>query len=96
MIRQVIKEEKRVASAPKRAKNCSYLGENIPKVENIILRNLRADRLYEKLLTDITELALPNVKLYLSAMVDCFDGMVVGWTIVSRPDTYLVNTCWMW
>ena len=45
-----------------------------------------------KLLTDITEFALPNGKLYLSAMIDCFDGMVIGWTIGSRPNADLVNT----
>lgn len=26
------------------------------------------------------------------AMIDCFDGMVVGWTIGSRPNANLVNT----
>lgn len=46
---------------------------------------------YEKLLTDIKEFALTDGKLYLSAMVDCFDGMVVGWKIGSRPNAELVN-----
>lgn len=76
----------------KRAKYSSYLGEITPEVENIISRNFHADKPYEKLLTDITEFALPDGKLYLSAMVDCFDGMVVGWTIGSRPNADLVNT----
>jgi putative transposase len=25
-------------------------------------------------------------------MIDCFDGLVVSWTIGTRPDSYLVNT----
>lgn len=29
---------------------------------------------------------------YLSPMIDCFDGMVVSWSIGTRPDAELVNT----
>jgi len=25
-------------------------------------------------------------------MIDCFDGLVVSWTIGTRPDTAMVNT----
>ena len=35
---------------------------------------------------------LPAGKIYLSAMVDCFDGMLVSWTIGTSPDAELVNT----
>ncbi len=31
-------------------------------------------------------------KVYLSPMIDCFDGLVVSWTIGTRPDAELVNT----
>ena len=30
--------------------------------------------------------------LYLSPMIDCFDGLVVSWSIGTRPDAELVNT----
>ena len=92
VIRHIMKEEGLAVFVPKRAKYSSYLGEITPEVENIISRNFHADKPYEKLLTDITEFALPDGKLYLSAMVDCFDGMVVGWTIGSRPNADLVNS----
>ena len=92
VIRRIMKEEKLVVSALKRAKYSSYSGEITPEVDNIIARNFHADKPYEKLLTDITEFALPHGKLYLSAMIDCFDGMVVGWTIGPRPSADLVNT----
>ena len=68
------------------------MGEITPEVGNIISRNFHANQPYEKLLTDITEFGLPSGKMYLSAMIDCFDGMVVGWTIGSRPNADLVNT----
>ena len=92
IIRRIMKEEKLVVLRSKKRKYSSYLGEITPEVENIILRDFHANQPYEKLLTDITEFALSNVKLYLSAMIDCFDGMVVGWTIGTRPNADLVNT----
>jgi transposase InsO family protein len=30
--------------------------------------------------------------VYLSPIIDCFDGMVVSWTIGTSPDAELVNT----
>ena len=92
VIRHIMKEEGLAVFVPKRAKYSSYLGEITPEVDNIISRDFHANQPYEKLLTDITEFALPDGKLYLSAMVDCFDGMVIGWRIGSRPNADLVNT----
>ena len=46
---------------------------------------------HKKLITDITEFALPDGQLYLSAIVDCFDEMVIGWKIGSRPKDDLVS-----
>ena len=86
-----MKEEKLAVSLSPKRKYSSYLGEITPEAENIILRDFHANQPYEKLLTDITEFAIPNGKLYLSAMIDCFDGMVVGWTTGTRPNADLVN-----
>ena len=68
------------------------MGEITPEVENIVSRDFHANQPYEKLLTDITEFAIPSGKLYLSAMIDCFDGKVAGWTTGTRPNADLVNT----
>lgn len=35
---------------------------------------------------------IPAGKVYLSPMIDCFDGMVVSWSIGTRPNAELVNT----
>lgn len=91
-IRHMMKEEGLAALVPKRAKYSSYLGEITPKVDNIISRDFHAKQPYEKLLTDITEFALPDGKLYLCAMINCFDGMVTGWRSGPRPNADLVNT----
>ena len=80
------------ALVPKRAKHSSYLVEITQKADNIISRESHAKQPYEKLLTDIMEFTFPDGKLYLSAVLDCFDGMVIGWTIGLRPNADLVNT----
>ena len=46
----------------------------------------------EKWLTDITEFAIPAGKVYLSPIVDCFDGLLVTWNISTSPDALLVNS----
>lgn len=43
------------------------------------------------MLTDITEFSIPADKIYLSPIVDCFDGMVVTWNISTNPDARLTN-----
>lgn len=77
----------------KRHRKCnSHQGEISPSVPNRIERNFHADGPNQKWLTDITEFALPEGKVYLSALVDCFDGMLPSWTIGTTPDSVLVNT----
>ena len=44
------------------------------------------------LTTDLTEFHIPAGKVYLSPIIDCFDGMVISWTIGTSPDAELVNT----
>ena len=61
---------------------------------NFINRDFQASAPNEKWLTDITEFQLPAGKVYLSPMIDCFDALVVSWTIGTRPDAQLVNTMW--
>ncbi|EPD1322747.1 hypothetical protein ACR6A0_005307, partial [Escherichia coli] len=34
----------------------------------------------------------PAGKVWLSPVVDCFDGKVVSWSLSTRPDAELVNT----
>ncbi|EFA4861530.1 hypothetical protein ACRG2M_005346, partial [Escherichia coli] len=38
------------------------------------------------------EFQLPAGKVWLSPVVDCFDGKVVSWSLSTRPDAELVNT----
>lgn len=92
VVQRLMKEECLVVAANKRRRYGSYLGEISPAPENLINRDFQADSPNEKWLTDITEFQIPAGKVYLSPMIDCFDGMVVSWTIGTRPDSDLVNT----
>ena len=47
---------------------------------------------HEKWLTDITEFQIPAGKVYLSPIIDCFDGLVISWTIGTYPTAELINT----
>lgn len=74
------------------AKYNSYAGEITPSVPNEIERDFSAKKPNSKCLTDITEFAIPAGKVYLSPIVDCFDGLLVSWRIGTSPDSTLVNT----
>lgn len=92
VVQRLMRQECLVVTANRRRRYGSYLGEISPAPENLINRDFQADSPNEKWLTDITEFQIPAGKVYLSPMIDCFDGMVVSWTIGTRPDSDLVNS----
>lgn len=75
----------------------SYAGETDERPENIPLNedgshDFRADAPNEKWASDITEFKLPDApKVYLSPVIDLFDGKPVGWAISGSPDAELAN-----
>jgi transposase InsO family protein/transposase-like protein len=92
IVRRLMKQECLVAAMPKRRRYGSYMGEISPAPDNLLNRDFSASAPNEKWLTDITEFQIPAGKVYLSPVIDCFDGMVVSWSIGTRPDADLVNT----
>ena len=92
VVRRLMKQECLVAATSKRRRYGSYMGEISPAPDNLLNRDFSADAPNEKWLTDITEFQIPAGKVYLSPMIDCFDGMVVSWSIGTRPNAELVNT----
>ncbi len=68
------------------------MGEISPAPDNLLNRDFSATAPNEKWLTDITGFQISAGKVYPSPMIDCFDGMVVSWSIGTRPDAELVNT----
>jgi len=92
VVRRIMEEEQLVVPCKKKRKYSSYKGEISPAVENLVARDFHANAPNTKWLTDLTEFHIPAGKVYLSPIIDCFDGMAVSWTIGTSPDAELVNT----
>ena len=92
---------------PRRPWN-SYKGEtdtrpaNLPRIHANTRRSLGEDFRGEHdfsahtpgilALTDVTEFSIPAGKIYLSPVIDCFDGKPAAWTISEHPDSRLVDS----
>ncbi|WP_152530726.1 IS3 family transposase [Paraburkholderia dilworthii] len=92
VVRRLMRQEGLIAATTRRRRYGSYRGEISPAPENLINRDFRAAAPNQKWLTDISEFQIPAGKVYLSPVIDCFDGLVVSWSISTRPDAELVNT----
>lgn len=87
-----MKEEKiEVRYARRKRKYTSYIGEITPAVPDLVQRNFHADKPNKLWLTDITEFAAADSKIYLSYLIDCFDGKVVAYSTSKNPDNNLVE-----
>jgi transposase InsO family protein len=70
----------------------SYKGTIGKLAPNILERNFHAENPNEKWVTDITEFKLFGEKLYLSPILDLYNGEIITYTIGSRPVYSLVST----
>jgi len=69
----------------------SYKGEIGGAPANLVNRDFHAANPNELWVTDITEFRIPAGKVYLSPVIDCYDGMPVAWTIGTSPNAALAN-----
>lgn len=69
----------------------SYKGKVGKIAPNLLNRDFQAARPNEKWVTDITEFKLFGEKLYLSPMLDLFNGEILTYTVNSRPVYSLVS-----
>lgn len=81
----------------KRSHYSSYAGELDERPANVPLQadgthDFSADRPGEMIVTDVTEFAVGRAKVYLSPIVDCFDGMPTSWSTSVHPDSELCNS----
>lgn len=63
----------------------SYKGEQGKIAPNLLNREFQADRPNEKWTTDITEFSLFGRKLYLSPILDMYNGEIVSYEISEHP-----------
>lgn len=92
VVRRIMKEDGLTVKLRKSRKYNSYKGEISPAVDNLINRDFRAKQPNKKWLTDITEFSIKAGKVYLSPVIDCFDGMPVAWSIGTAPNAELSNS----
>ena len=52
--------------------------------DNLLNRNFKADKENQKWVTDVTEFSLFGTKLYLSPIIDLFNGEIVSYNISER------------
>ena len=64
----------------------SYRGQEGKIAKNILNRNFKAEKPNEKWATDVTEFALCNEKIYLSPIIDLYNGEII--VIKYRKDQY--------
>lgn len=63
----------------------SYKGEVGRIADNILERNFKAEKPNLKWATDVTEFALFGVKLYLSPIIDMYNGEIISFNLAHHP-----------
>ena len=69
----------------KKRKYNSYKGTVGKVAENLLKRNFKSNKPNQKWVTDVTEFKVNNEKLYLSPIVDLFNGEVISYNLSRRP-----------
>lgn len=88
---QRIMEELGLKCVVRMKKYRSYKGKVGKIAPNILDRNFNAEKPNEKWVTDITEFKLFGEKLYLSPILDLYNGEIITYSIGSRPTYSLVS-----
>ena len=97
-VRDIMRDEGLVARAAKKKRRYSSYEGEISEAPPNLLRDEKgkhrfgADRPNELWITDVTEFRIPAGKVYLSPIVDCFDGMPLSWSISTSPDAEMANS----
>lgn len=93
IVRRIMREENLNVIYNKRKRNfSSYAGEISEAPDNLVKRNFHANKPNELWLSDITQFTLPDYKVYLSPVIDCYDGKAIGFDISQHPNADLANT----
>ena len=92
-VRRITAEEGLVARCiRKRMRYSSYGGEIAEAPPNILAREFRAPAPNMRWVADIAEMRAADGKVYLSPVIDLFDGMIVAWGDSRSPNALLADT----
>jgi len=84
LVMRLMKEEG-LTSLVRMKRYRSYKGEVGRVAPDLLQRNFRAAKPQQKWVTDVTEFSLYGQKLYLSPILDLFNGEIVSFTLSDRP-----------
>lgn len=84
-------QEMGLKSVVRPAKYNSYKG-NVGRIaDNVLKREFEADKPNRKWVTDVTEFKVKDEKLYLSPIMDLFNGEIIAYQLKRRPTFDLVE-----
>jgi putative transposase len=90
LVMKLMKQEQLTCILRKK-KYRSYRGEVGKIAPNLLSRNFRAEKPNMKWVTDITEFKLLGQKLYLSPIMDLFNGEIISYSLTKSPNFHQVT-----
>nr|WP_261459942.1 IS3 family transposase [Serratia fonticola] len=90
IVRKLMKELG-ISSLIRLKKYRSYKGEQGRICDNLLKRQFDAERPNEKWVTDVTEFKVNGKKLYLSPIMDLYNGEIVAYNLATRPLSSMVK-----
>jgi putative transposase len=81
----------RLKSLVRPRKYRSYRGEVGRVAPNLLQRQFEASKPNEKWVTDVTEFNVGGQKLYLSPVLDLYNGEIIAWQTSERPDFAMIQ-----
>ncbi len=69
----------------------SYKGQIGKVADNLLNRDFRAAKPFEKLTTDITQFKIGNEKVYLSPIMDLYNREIVSYSISTSPNLWQIR-----
>ena len=80
-IRRICRENNLTIKSKRKPRSITKADKNAQKSENLLQQDFSASKPNEKWLTDITEVPCSDGKLYVAAVLDCFDGSICGFKL---------------
>lgn len=77
-ISRIMKENGWLHERKLRSKGLTRATTEIQEKENLIKQDFTSDQPYQKLLTDISQISCRDGKLYISPIMDCFNGEIIS------------------
>ena len=77
-ISRIMKENGWLHERKRRPKGLTRATTAIQEKENLIKQDFTSDQPYQKLLTDISQIPCHDGKLYISPIMDCFNGEIIS------------------